>query len=467
MRWSEVEAEISNQILGADFVVGDLTISALQGSDGTIDIAEACRRLEDLTPKASRTLIQVIVTTITMTTAPNPTPLKFTGSKYLIQRLVLATLTGRPIRISQIRASSHTAPGLAPHEVSFLRLLDSVTNGSVIEFSYTGTTVLYRPGLITGSAQGLGAAGGVVRHEIPAECTRGASYFITPLCLLAPFSKAPVNVLFTGPGVITSATPAGDVSVDTVRTAILPLYKSFGIDRNIELRILRRSNPGLSGRGGGGEVQLVFGHQVRLPKTLHLLNAGRVKRVRGVAYSTGVAGANNARLIEAARGVLNELVPDTYIFSDVSSAPFVAAPEKSNPNSKKKTGLGFGLSLVAETNTNALYSADIASPPSGGVPPEDLGRQCAFQLLESIEQGGCVSAVAAPTMLTLMAMGSEDVGRLGIGKDVLGSELILQLARDLSTFGMSGWAIKDGDHEEEAIVSMVGKGVGNVARKIA
>ncbi|KAK5113102.1 hypothetical protein LTR62_003681 [Meristemomyces frigidus] len=401
-----------------------------------------------------------------MATAPAPPPLKFTGSKYLVQRLVLATLTGRTIRISQIRSSSHTAPGLAAHEVSFLRLLEAITNGSQIEFSYTGTTVLYKPGLITGSAAGYGAQGGVIRHELPAECRRGVGYFLVPLCLLAPFSKAQVNVIFTGPGVITSSTESGDVSVDTVRTAILPLLRSFGIENNLELRLLRRSNTGKDGRGGGGEVQLVFGHQVRLPKTIHLMDAGRIKRIRGVAYSTGVAGANNARLIEAARGVLNEFSPDIYVFSDVSSAPFVPAPTRDNPSAKKKTGLGFGLSLVAETNTNMLYSADVASPPAGGEAPEELGRKCAFQLLEAIEQGGCVSAVAAPTMLTLMALGSEDVGRITISKSVLGSEQVVQLARDLRFFGFSGWGLRDGDEEDEVVVSVVGKGVGNVGRKI-
>ncbi|PPJ50787.1 hypothetical protein CBER1_06508 [Cercospora berteroae] len=402
-----------------------------------------------------------------MAAAPGPKPLKFTGSKHLISRLVLATLTGRPVRISQIRESNHNAPGLAPHEVSFLRLLDTITNGSEIVFSQTGTTVAYAPGLITGSAAGHGAAGGVIRHELPADCSRGASFFLIPLCLLAPFSKAKMNVLLTGPGVITSATPSGDVSVDTVRTAILPVFKSFGIERDLELRVLRRSNPGPGGRGGGGEVQLVFGHQVRLPKTIHLLDAGRIRRIQGVAYATGVAGANNARIIHAARGVLNEFVPDTRIHSDVSSAPLIPAPERNNANAKKKIGLGFGLSLVAESNTGALYSADVASDPSGGDVPEDLGKRCAYQLLETIAQGGFVSHIAAPTVLTMMAMGSEDVGRLAIGKEVLGTEQVVQLARDLQAFGMTGWGIKESDDEGEALISIVGRGVGNVGRKIA
>lgn len=392
--------------------------------------------------------------------------LKFTGAQYLVQRLVLATLTGRTVRISQIRASSHSAPGLAPHEVSFLRLLDEITNGSQIEFSLTGTTVVYKPGLIIGSAPGHGAQNGVVRHELPAECSRGVSYFLLPLCLLAPLSKAQVNVLFTGPGVITSSTADGDVSVDTVRTAILPYFKFFGIERSMEVRITQRSNCGSNGRGGGGEVQLVFGHQVRLPKTMHLLDAGQVKRIRGVAYSTGVAGSNNARLIDAARGVLNQFVPDTYVFSDVSSAPFVPAPTKDNPRAKRKTGLGYGLSLVAETTTGVYYSADVVSPPAGGAIPEDLGKQCAYQLLESIDIGGCVGGTAAITVIMMMAMGSEDVGRLIVGRDVVASEAIVQLARDLQTFGMSGWGIRDGD-EGEIQLSIVGKGVGNVGRKIA
>jgi len=402
-----------------------------------------------------------------MATAPTPAPLRFTGAAQLTSRLVLATLTGRPIRISQIRSSSHTNTGLAPHEVSFLRLLDTITNGSGIEFSMTGTTLVYKPGLIVGSAAGYGANGGVVKHELPKECARGVSWFLMPLCMLAAFSKAQVNVLFTGPGVITSATDRGDVSVDTVRTAILPLYKNFGIENNIELRVLRRSNPGPGGRGGGGEVQLVFGHQVRLPKTIHLLNPGRVKRIRGVAYATGVAGANNARMIDTARGVLNQFVADTYIFSDVSSAPLVAAPEKNNAVAKKKIGVGFGLSLVAESNTGALYSADVASSASGGEAPEDIGKACAYQLLESISHGGCASIVAAPTMLTMMAMGSEDVGRLNLGKEVLGTEEVIQLARDLRAYGMSGWGLRDASSDGEVVVSIVGRGVGNVGRKIA
>ncbi|KAL9053031.1 MAG: hypothetical protein Q9162_005019 [Coniocarpon cinnabarinum] len=417
-------------------------------------------------------------------TNPTQPPLRLTGHNHLPTRLLLSTLTGRSIRISDIRPSSTTNPGLKPHEVSLIRLLDTITNGAVIEFSMTGTTLLYKPGLITGSAAGYNTstAGGVVTHSIPADCAaRGLSYWLLPLCILAPFSKNAINVLFTGPGVVTSAHPeSGDPSVDTVRTAILPLFRHFGIQLNLELRVQRRCSPSAAGtmlNSAGGEVQLVFGHQVRLPKTLHLLRAGRVKRVRGVAYATGVPGSSNARSIDAARGVLNRFVPDTYIFSDVTGAP---PPLEKGQRGGRKTGIGYGMSLVAETTSGCFYSADTVADPRGGQVPEEVGKMAAYQLLEAIEQGGCVDKVGAGTMLILMAMGSEDVGRIAMGRDLLGSPGVIALARELKTFGMSEWGLRDADGgaesdsedseaevESDIMVTVVGKGVGNVGRKIA
>jgi RNA 3'-terminal phosphate cyclase-like protein len=404
--------------------------------------------------------------------APHPEYIRFTTHKSLTHRLVLSTLTGRPVHISQIRSSSPTQTGLAPHEISFLRLLESVTNGSSIQISYTGTTLTYSPGLITGSVEGLGASGGVIKCVLPDTITRGVSWFLIPLCILAPFSKAPVNVRFEGDGVITSATETGDISADSVRTAILPLYERFGIlPSKLELRILQRSCAGPGGKGGGGVVELKFGSQVRLPKTLHMnRNPGRVRRIRGVAYSTGVSASNNARMIHTARGILNLLVSDVHVAAQYDQAPLVSSQDKSNPSAKKRTGIGFGLSLVAETSAEGvLYSADVAAPSQGGVTPEDIGKQCAYQLLEIISQGGCVTRVGAATVLTLMAMGSEDVGRLRLGRDVIGTEEALSLGRDLKLFGASSWGLRDVDEDDsgDIIVTVKGSGVGNIGRKIA
>ncbi|KAL8413995.1 hypothetical protein RB594_005286 [Gaeumannomyces avenae] len=397
------------------------------------------------------------------TTSSAPGYVRFTGHRNLTQRLVLSTLTGKPIHISGIRSSSPTAPGLAPHEISFLRLLEAVTNGSSIQISYTGTTMTYHPGLITGSVPGGGASahGDVIEYTLSEANRRGISYFLIPLALLAPFSKAHMNVRFSGPGVITAATELGDMSVDSFRLAILPLYGLFGIPpARIDLLVRQRSCAGFGERRGGGVVEMRFASQVRLPKTLHMNRSpGRIKRIGGVAYSTGVSASNNKRMIHAARSVLNALTGEIKIGE--------ASPGKDD--ARNKIGIGFGLSLVAESSVPGIvYSADVVSPARGGALPEDLGVQCAHQLLEAIAKGGCVSWAAARTVLTLMAMGSEDVGRLRIGSDVMDAETI-GLARDLRKFGASSWGFRPvgEDDTDDMMVTVKGAGVGNVGRKIA
>jgi RNA 3'-terminal phosphate cyclase-like protein len=65
-------------------------------------------------------------------------------------------------------------------------------------------------------------------------------------------------------------------------------------------------------------------------------------------------------------------------------------------------------------------------------------------------------------------MGSEDVGRLRIGREVLGTEEMVGLARDLRTFGASSWGLRDvEDDTDDMIISVKGTGVGNVGRKMA
>lgn len=406
-----------------------------------------------------------------MATAPDPELLHFKTHHHLAHRLILSTLTGRPLLITHIRSSSPTSPGLASHEITLLKLLERVTNGSSIEISHTGTKLVYRPGLITGSVTGLGVRDGVLEFVIPEDNRRGVSYFLMHLCLLAPFSKAPINVRFMGPGVITSSTSTGDVSVDTVRTALLPLYESFGIfSSKLELRVLQRSCAGRAGKGGGGEVELKFGHQLRFPKTLHLNRSpGRIKKIRGVAYSTGVPASNNTRMINSAKEVLKGLVHDILIAAQYDQAPLVSA-SKSNPTEKKKTGVGFGINLVAESSSvGVLYSADLSAPTEGGVLPEDIGKQCAYQLLQIIAEGGCVSRVGVTTVLTLMAMGSEDVGRVRVGREVIGTEDMIIVGRDMKKFGGSAWGIRDVEGDDETtdvVVAVKGTGVGNVGRKI-
>jgi len=57
--------------------------------------------------------------------------LTFNGSTLMRARLVLATLSARPVRITNIRIDEES-PGLTPSEASFIRLLDKVSHASEV-----------------------------------------------------------------------------------------------------------------------------------------------------------------------------------------------------------------------------------------------------------------------------------------------------------------------------------------------
>lgn len=75
--------------------------------------------------------------------------LVYKGSNLFRQRLLLATLSGRAIKIEEIR-SSFDDPGLREYEVNLIRLLDKITNGSRVELSETGTSLYFQPGILIG-----------------------------------------------------------------------------------------------------------------------------------------------------------------------------------------------------------------------------------------------------------------------------------------------------------------------------
>lgn len=41
-----------------------------------------------------------------------------------------------------------------------------------------------------------------------------------------------------------------------------------------------------------------------------------IKRVRGIAYTTKISPQMANRLVDGARGILNNLLPDVYIYTD-------------------------------------------------------------------------------------------------------------------------------------------------------
>lgn len=362
-------------------------------------------------------------------------PIIFEGHRNFRLRLVLATLSGKPIKITKIR-SEDMNPGLKDYEVSFLRLMEAITNGSHIEISYTGTTVIYRPGIIIG---------GDLTHNCPDSKVVG--YYIEPMLMMAPFSKKKFSIVFKG---LTNA-EGNDTGVDAIKWGLLPIMEKFGV-REVSLHILKRGSAPL----GGGEVHLLCNSLIAQPITIHALDIPKFSAIRGIAYCTRVSPSTVNRMIDSARAVLKPTKCEVNITSGVWRGA----------NSGKSPG--FGITLVAELKRGWRVLAENVGA-AGGL-PEDLGELTAYQVLEEITNSGVVGRYQLALALVYMTIGKEDVGRLKIHKSEVDENFINTLRDIKDVFGTEAFLKEDDDADgEENFLTVSIKGVGftNVSKKIA
>lgn len=388
-------------------------------------------------------------------------PLRFEGSNFLRQRLILATLSGRPVVITQIRPQDEE-PGLRDYEASFVRMLDKLCDASDIQIDETGTTLRYKPGQIIGGA-GLS-------HNCPTS--RGLTYFLEGLMMLAPLAKSPVSIRLRG---ITNGGP--DPSVDTFRTATLPLLSKFGISENLLFKVTKRG----AMPGGGGEVTFSC-PIVKSIQPVELLNEGKVKRVRGVAYTTKVSPQFAARMVDSARGVLNDFLPDVWIYTDHSKGPQCGESP------------GYGISLVAETITRCLKAADATAvltdagaggtggariSDAGGLrrarpsgtdaeeglgSPEEVGETVAKRLLAEIDLDGVVDTAHQSMVLLFLSLADEvKPSRVRLSKLSPNAAQMLRHIRDF--LGVAFQIKEDHGDRETVVLSCMGAGITNTARR--
>ncbi|PPQ63083.1 hypothetical protein CVT24_005938 [Panaeolus cyanescens] len=364
--------------------------------------------------------------------AQPPSLVHFHGHQYLRDRLVLSILSGKPVRIDKIRSHDKN-PGLRDYEVSLLRLLEKVTNGTIIDISMTGTAILLKPGVITG---------GPIQHECP--LSRSIGYFLEPIIKLAPFCKKPLQLTLKG-----ITTDENDLSADIIRTVSLPHLQLFGVSDGLELRIKKRGSPPL----GGGEVQFLC-PIVKQVKTLNFVEPGKIKRIRGIAHAVRVNPQFSNRMIEASRSILNRYIPDIYLYSDVY---------KGDESGKSP---GYALTLLAESTTSALHCSEALSEP--GVAPEDIALKATKALLSEIERGGCVDQKHQTLVLLLMVLGSEDVGRCRMSEP---TPRTIQFLRDIQTFFATSFKIVPADASDpncsQLLYSCYGTGYINANRTMA
>jgi RNA 3'-terminal phosphate cyclase-like protein len=191
---------------------------------------------------------------------------------------------------------------------------------------------------------------------------------------------------------------------------------------------------------GGGEVFFRC-PIVKTVKPVNFTDEGRILKIRGTVFVSKLSPLVANRCIESARSLLNKFIPDVYLYTDACKG------------AESGKSAGFGASLVAESTSGVLISADYCAKP--GETPEEVGLKVAKMLYTQIYYGGCVDLQHQWLYALMIALTPEDVSVLSLGKL---SEFTIEYLRDiLAFFGVKVNIKADGDR-----ISLTGVGSGYV-----
>jgi len=219
------------------------------------------------------------------------------GCNFFRIKIAYSILLKKPIIISNIRDNSIN-PGLTDYEISFLKLVEKITNGTRVEISRTGTIIKFYPGIITNN----------YGEEFELDChnSRSVSYYLEGIIPIAMFGKETLKCALNG---VTNNDK--DISADSFKSVTCGLLQKLVIGDKFEFEIKKRGVFPL----GNGLVTF------RCPIITFLnpfdwIDEGKIKRIRGTAFTSRIPNAFSTRMIDASRGVFNNFLPDVWIAVD-------------------------------------------------------------------------------------------------------------------------------------------------------
>ena len=134
---------------------------------------------------------------------------------------------------------------------------------------------------------------------------------------------------------------------------------------------------------------------------------GKIKRIRGVAFTSKLGASFTSMMIDTCRGVLNNFLPDVWIAVD-------------NYKSKDldKISPGYGISLTAETKEGFALSTDMINDNDNlRMNANDLSKECTLKFLNDIYKSGCINCNNQSIFLFLMALSEKNyVSYMKVGK---------------------------------------------------
>lgn len=289
------------------------------------------------------------------------------GGQLLRTACALSALTGKPLRLFNIRAR-RAPPGLAPQHVTAVRavaaLCDAETEGLIVR----ANDIVFRP-------QALRA--GEFRFDVG---TAGSITLVLQAVLPVAFAcPGPVHVVVRGGTDIRAAPP-----LDYFRFVFLPLLERIGLRATLAVRT-RGYYP-----RGGGEVTVEI--EPARPTALVLAEAGTLETIGGAAHVANLPVHIVERMQATAEQLLRPILPTVHV-----------EPEALGPD--RAVGPGGAIAVWARTNITLLGGGAVAQR---GIPAEQIARDAVGPLMADLQAGATLDVHAADQLLVYLAQASGE-----------------------------------------------------------
>lgn len=280
------------------------------------------------------------------------------GGQIIRTSVALSAITGKPVRIVNIRANRPN-PGLRPQHLHAVLALKELTGGRVKGARVGSSTLEFYPGELRGG-----------RIEVNVGTAGSISLVLQALLPAMAFSPEPVEFRISGGTDVAWSPP-----IDYMKHVTLFVLEQMGV--MVKLEVERR---GHYPKGGGVVRGSVEPWERRKPLVVERFS--EVKLIRGISHATNLPSHVAERQARAAREVLRDY--NVEIELEVS----------------KSLGPGSGIVLWAETDGLRLGGDALGSK---GKPAEVVGREAALELKEELESGCAVDRFLADQLIPFMA----------------------------------------------------------------
>ena len=289
------------------------------------------------------------------------------GGQILRTSIALSAVTGKPTRITNIRAKRKN-PGLRVQHLEGIKAVAKLCNAELVGARIGSTQIEFKPSKIEGKTVSifLSTAGSI-------------GLIFQSIAIPASFAKNPVHIDIKGGSIASLWSPP----VPYLQNVLLPVLEKIGYKADMVIK-----KYGFYPKGGSHVVFTIYPWKDKKP--LELLEQGVLKSIRGLSLAS--EKLRKAKVAERQANKAEELLKESFGIEPDIKKFYV---DSESPGSV--------LIIWLETNKTIIGSDVIGEP---GLKSEIIAEKAVKKLVKDYESGACVDSHLSDQVLPFMALTS-------------------------------------------------------------